>query len=517
MKNTLLFLTLSLSVLLFSLPFPLHAESNSKSYVKDFLTMESDANKEDEFLKKFNKLNVSKQQIVVFALIRFKRSNFIDSLIKSGYDINYLYAGKSPLHFAIEEKNLHAIRILVKNSADLELKDEDQETALKSAVRTDNIEILEYLISQGADVNTFGKSGSTPLTTAAYKGNKEAIELLVSHDANINIKQEKNYWTLLHYAANYNHPHLVDYLIDNGINVDSRSKNGWSPLALASNKGNTEVVEKLLRHSPDIELPTKRSKLTPLLTAATNGHTEVVKLLLDAGADFERINNAKHDSLWLAANDSHSSTVLELLKVVKNSQEVFLKASSKGDFEVVRMLLKNGIDTDSRTKKGSTALHLAARYGHLDIVKLLHKHGADIHAIATNKKDTPLMRAAGWGKKNVLRYLLDQDVKVDIQNKTGWTAALSTARHHSLDSLKLLIEKGADIHKTTNSGWTILMLAAKGKKRNTIEYLLKQDLDLSLKNKKGQTALDIAIKSKNNAIIEMIKKAETDKYIISST
>ena len=545
-----LILTLSLTASFVTL----HAESKV-NISDDIHSMESDSEYKDraDLLNKFNKLSLEKQRLLFLYLVlneKYKNITDIKIIIDSGFDINFLKRGYSPLHYAmaymnidvinillenganteqrtsdeetalhlaIETKDLGLIKLLIKHGADLEARDGNKETALKSAVRTGRIEILEYLINQGSDVNAIGKSDTTPLTTATYKGDKEAIELLVKHGANIHHTKQGNQWTLLHYAANYNHTHLIDYLIESGIDVNARSKNGWSALALASDEGDIEIVEKLIKHQADIELSTIKSKKTPLMAAATNGHTNVVSRLIKAGADHERKNTDGHNSLWLAANKSHTDTVKVLLKLEKNHNQVFFDASSKGKFELVRTLIKSGIDVSARTKKGSTAMHLAARYGHLDIVKLLQKNGADIHALSTNKNDTPLMRAAGWGQRNVIDYLISQDTEVDIQTKHGWTAALSTARHHKLDTLKLFIEHGADIRKTTNSGWTILMLAAKGKKYKTMEFLLQQDLDLNLKNNKGHTALDIAIKSKDKKIIEMLKKASASKDLITST
>ena len=456
--------------------------------------------------------SITETRTLFKAAFKKKDIKVIELMLKHGIEIP-----DGALHLAIKLKDLEIIKVLVSNGADLEFRDGNEETALKSAVRTDRINILEYLIAQGADVNASGKSDTSPITTAAYEGNKEVIQLLVKNGADIHHKSEDNHWTLLHYAAKYNHAHLIDFLIESGIDVDSRSRNGWSALATASDNGDIETVEKLLNHKADIELPTINNKTTPLMAAAVNGHTKVVNRLIKAGADFERKNIDGHNPLWLAANKSHTKTVKALLNIDTDHNQVFFDASSKGKFELVRTLIKSGIDVSARTKKGSTAMHLAARYGHLDIVKLLQKNGADIHALSTNKNDTPLMRAAGWGQRNVIDYLISQDTEVDIQTKHGWTAALSTARHHKLDTLKLFIEHGADIRKTTNSGWTILMLAAKGKKHKTMEFLLQQDLDLNLKNNKGHTALDIAIKSKDKKIIEMLKKASASKDLITST
>lgn len=51
-----------------------------------------------------------------------------------------------------------------------------------------------------------------------------------------------------------------------------------------------------------------------------------------------------------------------------------------GHAETAEVLLRAGISRDARTKVDRTPLHVAAQEGHLDIVDLLIRNGADIEA-----------------------------------------------------------------------------------------------------------------------------------------
>jgi ankyrin repeat protein len=52
--------------------------------------------------------------------------------------------------------------------------------------------------------------------------------------------------------------------------------------------------------------------------------------------------------------------------------------SSRPKMEVVRILLDTGASPNATNLVGSNALHLAIRYGHLDVVKVLLEHRAVI-------------------------------------------------------------------------------------------------------------------------------------------
>lgn len=55
-------------------------------------------------------------------------------------------------------------------------------------------------------------------------------------------------------------------------------------------------------------------------------------------------------------------------------------ASAYGQLGSARQLLKRGANVNRHGPKLQTSLHLAAAYGHHDVVKLLLNHGADPNA-----------------------------------------------------------------------------------------------------------------------------------------
>ena len=58
---------------------------------------------------------------------------------------------------------------------------------------------------------------------------------------------------------------------------------------------------------------------------------------------------------------------------------------------------------------GETPLHAAIFSGNLKVVQLLVERGADVNAADARMGQTPLMRAAASGKKEITRLLLQME------------------------------------------------------------------------------------------------------------
>jgi ankyrin repeat protein len=92
--------------------------------------------------------------------------------------------------------------------------------------------------------------------------------------------------------------------------------------------------------------------------------------------------------------------------------DALAEAARKGDAAVVKKLLDDGVDVNTKFRYGATALSYACDRGHLDVVKLLVERGADVHVKDTFYGATPLSWAVrpAMGHKpqhvDVVRLLL---------------------------------------------------------------------------------------------------------------
>lgn len=96
---------------------------------------------------------------------------------------------------------------------------------------------------------------------------------------------------------------------------------------------------------------------------------------------------------------------------------------------------------DRGHKNDLTPLMETASAGHVDIIKLLLKHGADVNA-QSSTGSTPLMFACAGGHEEVVRVLLDNGANVEDHNENGHTPLMEAASAGHVGVAKVSYLKG---------------------------------------------------------------------------
>jgi len=121
-----------------------------------------------------------------------------------------------------------------------------------------------------------------------------------------------------------------------------------------------EIMKRLLAGGAD---PNRRTfSRTPLSLAAYAGDAEAVSLLLDAGA-------SPAGECW-----SPFSDLPRPKGGLAFCNNAIHEATSKGYTDVVRVLCDRGADTSARDHQGKTALQIARKRGHKDIIHILERY-----------------------------------------------------------------------------------------------------------------------------------------------
>ena len=117
---------------------------------------------------------------------------------------------------------------------------------------------------------------------------------------------------------------------------------------------------------------------------------------------------------------------------------------------ILQVLLAMRANVEDRGMKGDcTPLMEAASSGHLEIVKLLISHGADVNS-QSSSGNTPLMYACASGHSEIVRVLLEANANVEDHNENGHTPLMEAASAGHVEVAKILLEYGAGINTHSN-------------------------------------------------------------------
>lgn len=131
-----------------------------------------------------------------------------------------------------------------------------------------------------------------------------------------------------------------------------------------------------------------------------------------------------------------------------SSEKDIIKAAKKGNTFIVKLLLDQDASLiDARDTDQSTPLHCAVWKGHLSVVELLLKYGADVNAKNQNDHwgDTPLHAAAHANHRDIAELLIAHKAQVNAKNGNGRTPLAETEFHKAKKVAKLLSEHGATL------------------------------------------------------------------------
>ncbi|KAG8662536.1 potassium channel GORK isoform X2 [Manihot esculenta] len=190
-------------------------------------------------------------------------------------------------------------------------------------------------------------------------------------------KQEAELALRVNSAAYHGDLYELKSFVRAGADPNRTDYDGRSPLHLAASRGYEDITLFLIQERVDINIKDKFGN-TPLLEAVKYGHDQVASLLVKEGAD-------------LSVDDAGSFLCLIV---------------SKGDSDLLKRILSNGIDPNSKDYDHRTPLHVAASEGIYIMAKLLLEAGASVFSKDRWGK-TPLDEGRMSGNKNLIKLLED--------------------------------------------------------------------------------------------------------------
>ena len=363
----------------------------------------------------------------------------ITMLLDAGANANSeISKGQTVLMTAARTGNPAAVRVLLDRGAVVSAREAEQgETALMWAASENHADVVKLLVARGAEVDLrskaltfprdrFGLEGVqtilprgqwTALMYAARDGAPDAALALIEAGANVNVADADGTTVLLRAIANA-HYDTAAVLLEHGADPNLADNAGMGALYGAVDMSSLGEVYGLParkvgdRHTPldiiklalakgaDVDATLKTATLqrnhtpgegslnagaTPLMRAAKHGDYAAMQVLLDAGAD-------------PSAKLPNGTTVLMFASGLGRGQGVFAAdVGTEADLKAgATLIVDHGVDVNTSTTAGLTALHYAALGGLDSVVSLLAKHGAVLE-MKDKQGRTPADMALGVG------------------------------------------------------------------------------------------------------------------------
>ena len=472
--------------------------------------------------------------------------------------------GQTPLHLAIQFQRENIINELLKyEDVDLSRMDDDDLTPLTAAFMSEQYKILALMLMQlkrskserdqpfdpndllhfvssnspdlivlvvellnavGWEIRSDTEHGATMLHSAVKNNDSKTLGVLLAKDESMIAKQAntagpEGSWqvgdTALHVAARNNAIECMAILNAHGCPPNILNSDKLSALHIAVKHNNLDAVMEIFNASivhTKVNIQTD-DKTTPLHIACLNGFYDIAEYLLNV----ERANvHCQNTDGWTPLHVAAEGNRVEILRLLmenqgnidsraKNTDTPLHVAIDHNNSEAADTLIGLGANVNSRGEKNFSPLHKAAKIGNTEIIKKLIESGARIDHRAENK-NAALHTAATNGQEKAVQVLCEfesSSIDIDKSGFNGWNAFHQASIGGHVNCMRILLKAGTKLNCEDDFNFdTALHLAARFGVEESVEFLLDQDhIRVNNLNKENKTALDLC-RVKGHDLIE---------------
>lgn len=337
--------------------------------------------------------------------------------------------------------------------------------------------------------------------------------------------------SLFHYAAHVGHWNLMELLVAEYCQHELPFDETF---LIACRQGQDHIVQNLMRRM-NYDISDGRA----ISVAAAAGHADVFKYLLDLceNAAMEGRKTSSYDIvanasslLNLGATNGHEKVVDIVLDYCDGKEGVNIDKKDErtgrtalfsevmsGHENTVRKLLARGARL---TAPGNTALHIAAEYGHREILLMLLEHAFgdyDSHGDTEfyELEYEGVMDSRAWSEVLLRFFDTEGDTPLHKAARNGHSAVVKLILEHQPSNIELI---PTDIYKyeTTEcaEAYTPLHLAAKCGHLDIVQLLVDRGAHINPKtHERERRALHLAVDEGHEAVVEWLERNSADPNV----
>lgn len=379
-------------------------------------------------------------------------------------EIEYLSDGAqnkyTALTIAVVNSQAEIVRLLLEAGADVNHLSETNNFCIQYAVPTDP-GMMRTLMEYRPELNLQDDDGDTALSYIHETAPLETYQILVNGGADLDLPNKQMHTALEKAVMQMTRNDLVKYFISKKANLNSDAGKFGGPLHVACRYQNFEAIEMLVQAGADVNLVTPGTSGTPLQSAARcwnvvasrDMQEKMIRYLLDeAKADVNVVGGMQGCALNAVCGWASADMVSLLLKngaktdVVDEMGRAVIHYAAMQSLENLQQMISAGVEVNTKDAMGRSAMHWAVVSGSLEVVERVYSLSRRLLDQPDNDGWTPLLWAARGcvtvyketpsnAQEQIMSFLMDQGADPLVKGKgldRTWTP-IQVARYHGID------------------------------------------------------------------------------------
>lgn len=306
---------------------------------------------------------------------------------------------------------------------------------LRDAAWQNDVPRATELVAAGADVNAKDETQQSAYLIATSEGYLDLLRLTLAHGGDVDDKDSWNGTGLIR-AAERGHGYIVGELLQAGVDRDHVNRIGY------------QAIHEAVIFGED-----------------TEPYHLTVRALIAGGAEFGRASEGEHQTPQQMAEARGLDGSRAILAAARDRTApadptaAMLAAARDGDADAAMIAIRAGADLEHRDAElQRTPLFHAVMGDHVAVAQLLVALGADVDAF-DYRKDTPWVMTGVTGSVRMLDALLPGQPDLGLRNRRGGTPANPAAERGHVEHIERIVQLDIDLDHQNLNRWTALQEA----------------------------------------------------------